>query len=67
MKKTKRFAAWRPDRVILKRSSVLKPISIRVVGDYAIPVYEKERGRYEDEVVMASDHLGLLTTFETIE
>lgn len=40
MKKSKRFRAWRPDRICLKKDCNWKPKSIERIGMEPLPLYE---------------------------
>ncbi|KAM3136940.1 hypothetical protein pb186bvf_011025 [Paramecium bursaria] len=62
MKQTSKFAAWRPDRIIMKKGGYLTPSLIEIVGDYDIPFF-KDKEVHPDIVKTPSDHLGLYAVF----
>ena len=62
MLKKGRFKGWRPDKVLLKKKSNLKPKSIDIIGKYDIPSIKEENGYYH--IRTPSDHFGIFTVVE---
>eukprot|EP01017_Pseudomicrothorax_dubius_P004637 TRINITY_DN10974_c0_g1_i4.p1 TRINITY_DN10974_c0_g1~~TRINITY_DN10974_c0_g1_i4.p1 ORF type:complete len:153 (-),score=9.70 TRINITY_DN10974_c0_g1_i4:90-548(-) len=54
------FAAWRPDRIILKKSQGSQPKSIKIIGNDPISSYSEEILRNDWLVKTPSDHYCLV-------
>jgi tyrosyl-DNA phosphodiesterase 2 len=63
MKKSKRYRAWRPDRICLKKNGNWKPKLIERIGMDPLPIYSKKMSE-DFEIVTPSDHFGLYAEIE---
>lgn len=67
MPKTPRFGAWRPDKVLLKRSACWVAKHIKVIGKFSIPTFKEEDPMLivsDGRVRTPSDHYGLYAVFK---
>eukprot|EP00347_Sterkiella_histriomuscorum_P019482 403341465 len=67
MPKTPEFPQWRPDKILVKKSSKWKPKSIDIIGRFSIPSFKLEdplQIQVDQKVRTPSDHYALFTVFE---
>ncbi|CDW71855.1 UNKNOWN [Stylonychia lemnae] len=70
MQKTPRFSAWRPDKILAKKSSKWKAEFIQRIGLFCIPSFAGENVNdieTDQKVRTPSDHMGLFSIFKLNE
>lgn len=67
MYKTKRYPAWRPDKIVTKVVQPLKPIAVQICGNYNYISNDAPSEIQNDNYVRTpSDHLCLIADFNYI-
>lgn len=67
MPKTPYFKAWRPDKILCRKSSQFVPESISLIGKFCIPSYSgSDLNELSENSVVGtpSDHYGLFAVFK---